>query len=399
MFKIFDYLDKAIVDTESRDPKAAKIPSVWPSEASAIAIQSGESKIVGKCHRASYLRMTGAQISNQVDAIGAWRWVTGRLIETHLTDMAKASGIFVANGVRTIVKDIFLPLEMDQIVIDPNTNDGWIIECKTYYGYMAKKDIEVSGQPKISNLMQVCLYLNEFPTGAKLKEVIRESVEAKASGTDPRNRVEVDNTALNQMNDGPLGAKLVYISRDECARKEFNITIEQDFDGNHYPVVDGQMYRMFSIESLYDRYKLLQKYWFQARAKAIEVLDAKGIHKPEGLNLVLKHGDPIDKKELTKDDLDYLLTLEQEVRNLPDSYWPPAEYEWAYSDEKIEKLYSIGEVGKTKYNDWKKKKLGKDRIGSWNCSYCSYKRICIPKQNANYASHMYDIDSLELDSE
>jgi MoaA/NifB/PqqE/SkfB family radical SAM enzyme len=107
--------------------------------------------------------------------------------------------------------------------------------------------------------------------------------------------------------------------------------------------------------------------------------------------------DQIENKELTQEESDYLNRLEQEVRNLPDMYWPPAEYEWAYSAEKVEKLYSIGEIGKLKYNDWKKKKIGKDRIGSWSCSYCSYKRLCIPRQNANMASHFYDVDNLMLD--
>jgi hypothetical protein len=396
-FKFWPLVDTAVIDTETHKiSKTSKIPSIWPSEASATAIQAGESSIVGKCHRASYLRMTGVPVTNSVDVVGSWRWITGRLIETHMTDMCKEAKIFVANGVRTIVKEIFLPLEMDQIVLDPQTNQGWIIECKTYYGYMAKKDIETQGHPKINNLMQICLYLKEFPTGAKLKEVIRQSVTDKAGGLDHRNRIEVDDANLTRMNDGPLGAKLVYISRDECLRKEFTITIEQDFDGYHYPVVDGVMYRMFNIESIYDRYKTLQEYWFKARIAAIEQLAAKGCYKPSTLNLVLKHGDPIDNKELTPEDLQYLEYLEDTVRTLPDSYWPPAEYEFSYSKEKIEKLYSIGEIGKLKYNDWKKKKFGKDRIGSWNCAYCNYKRICVPKQSASFASLMYDVDTMEL---
>jgi hypothetical protein len=393
------YIDEAVLDTEIKRSvrPASKIPSVWPSEASATALQGGESGILGKCHRASYLRMTNVPITNETAVEGAWRWIGGRLIETHISDMAKHSKIFVASGCRTIVKSIFLPLEMDLIVLDPETYDGSIIECKTYYGYMAKKDIEVNGHPKVANLMQVCLYLNEFPTGSILKDTIRTSLSDKLSGADKRNRIEVDENNLDKMNDGPLTAKLVYISRDECLRKEFTISIEQDFDGLHYPVVDGQMYRTFNIESLYERYKILQKYWFAAREAAVTHLSNKGIVKPESLNLVSGPEDQIENKELTQEESDYLNRLEQEVRNLPDMYLPPAEYEWAYSAEKVEKLYSIGEIGKLKYNDWKKKKIGKDRIGSWSCSYCSYKRLCIPRQNANMASHFYDVDNLMLD--
>jgi hypothetical protein len=261
---------------------------------------------------------------------------------------------------------------------------------------MAKKEIEINGQPKISNLMQVCLYLNEFKTGAKLKEVIAESIIQKNLGVDIRNRIEVDEVNLAKLSDGPLQAKLIYISRDECLRKEFDISIKEDFDGNHYPCVNGIMYRMFSIESMYSRYKILQSYWFAARSAAVDKLAKKGTHKPSTLNLVLNPGDPIDTKAVTEEEENYLKLLEAEVRNLPDTYWPPAEYEWSYSSEKIERLYSIGEIGKAKYTDYKKKKLGKDRIGSWNCAYCSYKKICIPKQGTGAFGFQFDIDNLEL---
>lgn len=395
---MWDFIDKAVLATEVRpQSRTAKLPSVWPSEASAISVQGGENKIEGKCARASYLRMTGFEATNPVDNVGAWRFISGRLIEDHLTSMAKYANIFIANGVRTIVKNIYLPLEMDLITIDPDNGEGWIIECKTYYGYNAKKEIENNNTPKTSNLMQVCLYLNEFPTGKKLKEVIAESLEQKKLGLDTRNRIEINQENLDKLSDGPMQAKLVYISRDECLRKEFNITIQEDFDGMHYPCVDGIMYRMFTIESLYSRYKTLQSYWFAARNAAVEKLANKGKIKPDSLNLILKPGDPIDTRVLNEEEEVYLKSLEIEVRNLPDTYWPPAEYEWSYSPEKVERLYSIGEIAKTKYADWKKKRPGKDRIGDFHCSYCNYKRLCIPKQgNGAFAGYSFDIDNLQL---
>ena len=398
-YKVWPLIDDALIASESRTPKVSKIPSVWPSEASAVAKQNGESNILGKCHRASYLRMIGWEVTNSVDAPGAWRWVTGRKIEDHLTELAKHAKIFVANGVRTIVRDLYLPLEMDLITIDPETNEGWIIECKTYYGYMAKKEIETNRQPKTSNLIKVCLYLNEFKTGKKLKEVIAESIEQKKSGLDIRNRIEIDPETLARLDDGPLRAKLVYISRDECLRKEFDITIQEDFDGMHYPVVDGIMYRQFTIESMYQRYQVLQSYWFEARTEAVRRLEEKGIKKPETLSLVLKAGDPIDNSPLSEADQEYLQKLDREVKLLPDSYWPPAEYEWSYSPEKVEKLYSIGEIGKIKYQDYKKRKPGKDRIGSFHCGYCSYKRVCVPKQGSGAYGQMFDLNHLDFPDE
>lgn len=288
-FKLFDYIDKTMISQESHDARASKTPSVWPSEASALRIDKTEGNIVGRCHRASFGRMVGWSITNQVDPVGAWRWVTGRLIEGYLTDIAKATDpkIFVANGVKHLVKDLQMALELDLVVIDPKTKKGWITECKTYYGYMAKKEIETEGRPKLENLMQASLYLLEIKTGAKLKEIIRQGLKDKEEKAGYRNRIEADLEVVEQMDDGPLGCKLVYISRDECLRKEFNITIEEHFDGSFYPCVDGAMWQVFTVDSIYERYKTLQNYWYVARKTAVERLAAKGIHPPPTLKLVL----------------------------------------------------------------------------------------------------------------
>jgi len=95
----------------------------------------------------------------------------------------------------------------------------------------------------------------------------------------------------------------------------------------------------------------------------------------------------------------YLELLAAEVRLLPDSFLPPAEYEWAYSPTKVETLAASGEIGKTRYQDWKKKKLGKDRIGDWQCLYCAYKSICVPKQNPNWGYQLYDISQMDIETE
>lgn len=55
---------------------------------------------------------------------------------------------------------------------------------------------------------------------------------------------------------------------------------------------------------------------------------------------------------------------------------PPREFELSYSPEKIELLHSLGQIAKTKYEEWKKAKKVKPMIGSWVCSYCPYLSIC-----------------------
>jgi hypothetical protein len=410
-FKVFDYVDAALVSQENREPRAARIPSVWPSEASADRIDKTEGPIVGSCHRKSFGRMVGWPITNQVDPVGAWRFVTGRSIEDHLTLLAQNSKpqIYAANGIRHFVKDIYLPFELDLVVVDPETKKGWIVECKTIYGYMANKQIMVEGKPKLENLMQASLYLLEIKTGKRLKEIIMAGLEErwayeakwlhnedKAPPT--RNRIQANVDILKTMDDGPIGAKLAYISRDECQRKEFDITVQEDFDGSSYPMVDSMMWKTYTVESIYERYRTLQNYWFVARAEAERRLEKKGLLPPSTLRLVRGHGDQPEHVETTaeqkKDEEAYLLKLEQETASLPVEFWPPAEYQWAYPPDKIELLYQRQLLGKKRYEDWKKKKAGADRIGDWQCLYCPFKKMCVPKQNPNWAYALYDLDSM-----
>ena len=404
-FKLFPYIDTALVEQESRDAKASTVPAVWPSEASSIRIDQSVSKIVGACHRKSFMRMLGFPVTNQIDPVGAWRWVTGRLMEGTLVDLAKTSKIpiYIANGVRHFVPEFYLPLELDLVVLDPKTNKGWITECKTYYGYMAKKEIE-GGKPKLENLMQAVLYLMVVKDGATLKQIIADGLANK--GNHPRNRIEANLEMVQKMDDGPVGAKLVYISRDECLRKEFTVGIAEDFDGSHYPTVDGELWKIFTIESIYERFRTLQNYWFRARQETVRRLTDKGINPPESLKLVLAAGDvterysgadkPADER---KAEDKYMELLADEARKLPESFWPPAEYQWAYTPEKVELLASKGEIGKARYKAWKDRKSGKDRIGDWQCLYCNFKSLCVPKQNPNWAYQLYDIENMEPDVE
>jgi hypothetical protein len=409
-FPLFRYLDSALIKQETRESKASNVPAVWPSEASAEKINKSENPIAGTCHRQSYLRMIAWPVSNNIDAIGAWKWVTGRMMENNIVDLAVASdpSIFVASGVRSYVPDIYMPFELDLVVIDPETKRGWICECKTYTdtNYVAKREIETLGQPKINNLMQNSLYLLEIPTGKKMKEVILKGLEDRkmldSTGTQHRNRIEANLKNLEQMDDGPLGAKLVYVGRGNCGRTEFDISIEKDFDGSSYPVVNSQVYKMFPLESMYSRFRTLQEYWFRARREAVEVLKSSGIEKPPSLNLILAHGDTSDRYEarnLTepqqKAEKEYLDRLENTVLALPDSFWPPAEYEFSYSQSKIERLRAAESplVPKTKYQNLQKKKIA--RIGDWQCSYCKYRNVCIPKQNPSLSYMLYDINKEE----
>ena len=261
----------------------------WPSEASAQRVDKTLFDIVGKCHRASFMRMMGFSVTNPADATGAWKWLMGRAIESGLTHQAKLAGIYAANGVKHFIRDITLSLEFDVIAVDPVDRRGWILECKSYSGYYAKKEIETMNKPKLENLIQICLYILEARTGKRLKAMIQKSLDerkvldkkvrdAKKNGEvfDHRNRSEADKKMVKSMNDGPIGGKLLYVDRDSASRKEFTIEIYQDFDGFHYPQVDGVPFKIFTMESVYARYKTQQGYWFRARSSRRSEPGAEG---------------------------------------------------------------------------------------------------------------------------
>lgn len=408
-FRIFDYLDPALIAAEVGEPRASRTPAVWPSEASALRVDSTFWKIMGKCHLAAFYRMIGMPITNPPDAISAWKWLIGRSVEEHLTEQAKNAGVYVAEGVKTWVPDVMLSIEMDVISLDPQTFEPWIVECKSFSGYYASKEIITENKPKLENLAQISMYLLEAQTGKKLKEIIRRSLAdrekldakraelaAKGIEWDHRNRCKANLENLEKMTDGPVKGKLVYVDRGEADRKEFTIEIFEDFDGNHYPMVDGVPFKVFTLESIYTRYKTLQNYWFAARAEALRRLAKKKVKTPKFVHLIL---DPRDVQEnmeprvLTKEEREqeeaFLKKLEEEVRGLPVEFFPPPEYEWSYSPERIEALFAAKQLGKTKYNDYKKDKI--KRIGDWQCNYCSVQGHCIKRQKPEL---QYQVDDL-----
>jgi len=113
--------------------------------------------------------------------------------------------------------------------------------------------------------------------------------------------------------------KMIYYARDAADRTEYDITIMEDgTTGEKRPCIDGIVDPRFTMKDIYDRYALLDTY-------------------------------------LQNDEI------------------PPNDYEKVYSKEKVEKLYKLKEVGKTKYEAWQK---GKEQVGHWMCRYCEYNQYC-----------------------
>lgn len=375
--RLFQILNQTMLDGEKRDAYAVREPRVWPSEASAVSGDQRVSKIVGKCHRQANFRMIGMPVTNPVDIKGAWKFELGRACERHVISLAKSAGIHAASGVKCFVKELCLPFEVDLCVVDPASSQGVITENKSYSGYYKSSQLR-KGKPSPDNLMQTLIYLNEIKTGARFKEIVKTELDKKflddVLGKSSRNRIEATLENLDRMDDGPLAAKLAYedraVDNEPC---EFDIGIFRHAgSGLQYPLVDGAPFTLFSVESIYERYRLLQSYWFRQRDEAARRLAERDVNPPaEGAD------------ESALDAWDHAVA--DEVRRLGPDWWPPAEYEWKYSDQKIEKLGEEGLIGKTIFKEWQMVKSGRNRkprsvprIGDWQCAFCSFAKTCIP---------------------
>ena len=369
MFELFQLLDKSILDLEKRRTYVRRIPNVWPSEASASLINTEESEGCGKCRRAVYYRMTGRQPSNPPDALAYQIMRLGRAMEVEVVAQIRASDVFVASGVRYSIPDILMSLELDAVILNPETRQSVLCEIKSFDGRFAEQQIIGDGKPKLDHIVQLVIYLNELRTGARLKEAIakgledREEREQRESGG--WNRIEVCQENLNLIDDGDLAGKLLYVNRTGRSRREFDIGIYADQDGFHYPTVEGAPWKLLTIESIYDRFQECQANWDRAVVEANKRLALRGILDPTHVSSFL----PIDPneepgEEFKKEMETYWATIGTEIENLPDSFLPKADFEYRYSKDKIEALYVAGKVFKTKYTQWKKRHA---IIGAWQC--------------------------------
>jgi len=130
----------------------------YPSEASAIDRNTGV--CLGKCLRAAYYSWSNVEKTNPVDARGNWTFAFGSAIEHLYTQFFKEIGIWRGNNVKFYDRVRNISGEVDIFVVNL---EGSIIgvEIKTAYGYGFQKNIKVA--PKPENLMQVGLYLDNFP--------------------------------------------------------------------------------------------------------------------------------------------------------------------------------------------------------------------------------------------
>lgn len=234
--------------------------------------------------RAAFLRATGKVAPAKTEARGEYIMSIGKTIEQWLIDRWKEMGIWVDNNIKFYWAEYNVSGELDAILVEPHTQDPYGVEVKTFYGYDAHKEIfgnkKYGGFPKLNQLLQTLIYTYYF-----------------------RDRLKC--------------FKMVYVARDDIERKEFNIEVQEE-NGKWWPVVNGNIYKKFSINDILDRYKLLNYH-------------------------------------------------------IQNDIMPPRDYELVWDSARVELEKARGNVSKTAYEEWKK---GKRKLGDWQCRYCPYKTPC-----------------------
>jgi len=246
------------VTTEHRRPGGGRF---WPSSASITQVESSRNcvyeTVEGACMRASYYRMTGQSVTEFPDARMYDIWDLGSAAEDIYVDRFRGLNdyrlIFPNMGndkLKFTSPDTGLSGEADIVVQHKETNVNIGVEMKSYYGFWGAMDVAgyetareafgggaayirnddprktAAGKPKTQNLLQSCLYLEEFWNSNAL----------------------------------PIRLwKLIYVARDKGPTVEFDITLV-DYQGKRCAQVDGIVYPDINLEGIHARYQKLADY-------------------------------------------------------------------------------------------------------------------------------------------
>jgi CRISPR/Cas system-associated exonuclease Cas4 (RecB family) len=310
-----------------------KQPTLWPSGATATI----NDQPVGKCRRQNFIRYAKDNYAFNEDyphlkniydlvkdkaipasAYSQWIWRAGELYEQYCIDLAKESGIYVAEQVSIYIPDFNVSGKIDLITINPDTGKYHIVEVKSVYGFNANSVMGTDsqrkngslGEPRDSHLMQLGLYQAWY----------------------------------GNANEDFAEALLVYGARDTGRYAEYLVTVEKLEDEKHYihyqpnsPCSGPKIKTEISIESILLNYK------------GIEDAIATGVF-PER---------------------DYdLLYSEEKIESM---------YQ-AGLLTKTDKAQH--EKRQAQIAEGKKRIVKPVEKGDWQCRFCEYKDICYDKERA-----------------
>ena len=316
-----------------------KLPTLWPSEGSAIIKnEHNEDIIVGKCRRAAFFRyliecynfypkysfwrpLAESLHRNKIPPTPylLWLWKMGEMYEDYCIAMAKDSGVYIASQVPLYVKSHNISGKQDIIVINPQTHKYSTIETKSVYGFNAGsvigrslRDKYIPGVPRDSNLIQIALYDWHFSSPNEDFEESRLDYGARDTGGKAEYIITTELDPETEI----THIKYKQIDPQECAEKTSPIT----------------------INSILNQYTYIQS--------------------------------ALDTGEI-----------------------PPRDFDLQFSEDKIQLMYERGELAKgdterhEKWLDFKQGKRARNvkavQKGDWQCRYCNWANVCYDSKDSS----------------
>ena len=328
------------VDALRQGKYRESLGGVNPTGASALMInERGEEVLVGKCLRQVWYSKKRVPRTNPANDNAQCIFMLGNAAEDGLQKAWEDAGVLLESNAKiraNIAKnpstddEIMLSGEVDAILrwsemrtgddgvprmhIDPTKAIG--IEVKSKWGYGAKAVMQGN---------KSSTYEHGYPQIEHLMQTALYLHTRKA---------------FEEFHDVEIPYFVIcYISRDNGLHKSFRVELSDGYEGR------------------------------------IIVKDMNGVEIKPKAEKSLDWGVQAQTIELTIDMMRerYL----QQIENLKSDTPPAREFDLRYSDEKAQKLFDMGELSKTKFNEHGKKPLAE--IGDWNCSYCDWKGVCYPQ--------------------
>jgi hypothetical protein len=268
--------------------------------------------------RKSFYRLIKMPESNPATAKSMYTFAFGTMIEKFISDLCKQAGIYDNTSVKFWDASSGVSGELDIVVKVPvgDSNKYIIVESKSTWGGQTVNGYEAGAAKE----------LFYHPEG-RGKE--RKFYEGKAK--DANLLQTIIYLYNNREDEDLLGAKLIYMLRDNFARTEFDIVlVEEEKTGKYRAMVNGKIDDRFYVEDIYERFKALARYYSEAKK-------------------ALKDGKKANELE-----------------------YPEREFSLTYSDELAEELFNEGKISKSKYEKHQKGY----KAGDFQCSYCNYKSNC-----------------------
>jgi hypothetical protein len=328
------------IDTLRQGKYRESMGGVNPTGASALMInERGEEVLVGKCLRQVYYSKKRVPKTNPANDNAQCIFLMGNMAEAGLQEAWENAGVLLESNAKiraNIAKnpstddEIMLSGEVDAILrwsemrtgddgvprmhIDPKKAIG--IEVKSKWGYGAKMVMQGN---------KSSTYEHGYPQIEHLMQTALYLHTRKA---------------FEEFHDVEIPYFIIcYIARCNGIHKSFRVELSDGYEGR------------------------------------IIVKDMNGNELKPKAEKSLDWGVQAQQMELTIDMMRERFIMQ--IENLKSDTPPPRDFDLRYTDEKAQRLFEMGELSKTKFNEHGKKPLAE--IGDWNCSYCDWKGVCYPQ--------------------